>query len=76
MQVPADLASRLLCLAQASGDSPEALLREALSAWMETTPSQAAAPASSAGATQKMLDGNPHLHTRFVPQQPAFSVYE
>jgi predicted transcriptional regulator len=64
MQVPPDLASRLSSIAQLSGRSPEALLREAISRMIE-----ASVPAFAA------LQDTP-LQTGFVPQPQRFSVYE
>jgi hypothetical protein len=68
MQVPPDLASRLLSVALSSGCSPESLLREAISTLIETT---AAGP-----STRTILEEMPQLQSGFVPQPQSFSVYE
>jgi predicted transcriptional regulator len=62
MQVPADLASRLSTAALLSGQTPEAVLREAISQWIEST-----APARAAARKPD---------SSFSPQPQRFSVYE
>jgi hypothetical protein len=72
MQVPSDLASRLLKLAVSSRRSPEALLREAISRLIVST-EEAAGPSAQTFAA---LGETPQLHSGFVPQPQSFSVYE
>jgi hypothetical protein len=64
MQVPADLASRLSTAALLRGQTPKALLREAINRWVES-----AAPGRAAVLEREPDDS-------FRPQPQRFSVYE
>lgn len=63
MQVPPDLASRLSAAALLREQSPEAILREAISRWIETN-------AAASGAMDRTERKD------FLPQPLRFSVYE